>query len=86
MDGGFVTAPRGGLWTAEGEYAVENVGVPPDEEVELDPAAWRAGHDTQLERAVAILMDEMAKAPQVQAKRPAFPTPVKAPSITGKSH
>ena len=86
MDGGYVTAPRGGLWTAEGDYAVENVGVPPDEEVELDPAAWRAGHDTQLERAVAILMDEMAKAPQVQAKRPAFPTPVKSPSITASSH
>jgi tricorn protease len=74
MDGGFVTAPRGALWTAEGEYAIENRGVAPDVEVDLEPAAWRAGHDTQLERGVAILMEELAKAPPVAAKRPAFPT------------
>jgi tricorn protease len=43
-------------------------------EVELDPAAWRAGHDTQLERAVATLMDQLAKSPPVTAKAPAFPT------------
>ena len=74
MDGGYVTAPRGGLWSAEGEWAVENQGVAPDVEVELDPAAWRAGHDTQLERAVAILMDQLGKAPPVEARAPAFPT------------
>jgi tricorn protease len=74
MDGGAVTAPRIALWTAEGEYAVENRGVAPDVEVDLEPAAWRAGHDSQLEKAVAILMDELAKRPPPAAKRPAFPT------------
>jgi tricorn protease len=86
MDGGLVTAPRGALWSAEGEYAVENKGVAPDIEVEIDPASWRAGHDTQLEKAVAILMDELSKAPATVAKRPEFPTPAKKPTVTQQDH
>lgn len=74
MDGGGVTAPRIALWSAEGDYAVENRGVPPDVEVDLSPSAWRAGHDTQLEAAVSLLMQTLAKNPTVAAKRPAFPT------------
>ena len=74
MDGGAVTAPRVAIWSNEGKYEVENQGVPPDVEVEMDPAAWRAGHDPQLERAVAILMDELAKNPVVTPTRPPFPT------------
>ena len=31
MDGGFVTAPNFAFWTPEGEWEVENRGVPPDE-------------------------------------------------------
>jgi tricorn protease len=74
MDGGMVTAPRVALWSAEGEYAVENKGVAPDVEIDLEPAAWRVGRDSQLERAVAVLMADLAKRPPVAAKRPAFPT------------
>ncbi|MFL5477114.1 MAG: PDZ domain-containing protein [Gemmatimonadales bacterium] len=74
MDGGLVTAPRIALWTAEGEYAVENKGVAPDVEVDLEPAAWRKGRDSQLEKAVSVLMNELAKHPRQVAKRPAFPT------------
>jgi tricorn protease len=74
MDGGTVTAPRIAIWSAEGEYAVENRGVPPDVEVDLSPSAWRAGHDTQLEAAVSMLMQTLAKNPTVAAKRPAYPT------------
>jgi tricorn protease len=74
MDGGVVTAPRVGLWTPEGEYAVENKGVPPDIEVDLEPVAWRAGRDSQLEKAVAVLMSEVAKRPITTAKRPPFPS------------
>lgn len=74
MDGGTVTAPRIAIWTPEGEYAVENHGVAPDVEVDLSPSAWRAGHDTQLEAAVSLVMQALAKAPSVAAKRPAYPT------------
>jgi tricorn protease len=84
MDGGFVTAPRIALWAPEGEYAVENKGVPPDVEVELDPAAWRAGHDTQLERAVTLLMEELAKQPPRTYRRPPFPTWAKGTTFPGR--
>ncbi len=85
MDGGFVTAPRGGLWAPDEGWAVENKGVAPDVEVELDPAAWRAGRDSQLERAVAILMSELEKSPPAEAKIPPFPTWA-APSNTTLDH
>jgi tricorn protease len=74
MDGGYVTAPRIGLWTAEGDYAIENKGVAPDIEVELEPAGWRAGRDAQLERAVKEVMAELGRRPPARPKRPAFPT------------
>ena len=37
MDGGFITAPRGGFYNLEGKWDVENVGVAPDIEVEETP-------------------------------------------------
>ena len=73
MDGGFVTAPRVAFYTTEGTWEVENHGVPPDIEVELDPKAWREGHDLQLEKTVDILMKELEKNPPPTPKRPAFP-------------
>jgi tricorn protease len=74
MDGGYVTAPRIALWASEGEYAVENRGVAPDVDVELDPVAWRAGHDSQLEKAVALVLDALSHRPAAAPHRPPFPT------------
>ena len=62
MDGGFVTSPNFAFFTPEGKWDVENKGVTPDVEVELDPRAVREGHDPQLERAVAIAMEQLKKA------------------------
>ncbi len=73
MDGMSVTAPRVGLYTTRGQFEIENHGVAPDVAVELDPTAWRAGHDTQLERAVAIAMDSLVKEPPAIVKRPPYP-------------
>jgi tricorn protease len=73
MDGGFVTAPDAAIYGLNGEWEVENVGVPPDQEVELDPAAWRQGRDPQLERAVEWLLEELKSKPQPRYKRPPFP-------------
>ena len=42
IDGGSVTAPVGAL-RPDGEWEVENVGIAPDIEVDLDPAAVRQG-------------------------------------------
>lgn len=74
MDGGAVTAPNFAFYTPEGKWEIENHGVAPDIEVEMDPAAWRAGHDPQLEKAVEVLLEELKKHPRPpQPKRPAFP-------------
>jgi tricorn protease len=73
LDGGRVTAPHMAIWFPSGQWEVENHGVAPDIEVEFDPQAWRAGHDPQLEKAVAVVMEELKKNPHVTPKRPAYP-------------
>jgi tricorn protease len=52
IDGGSMIAPRGGFFTREDKWDVENVGVAPDVDVENWPKDVIAGHDPQLERAV----------------------------------
>jgi tricorn protease len=76
MDGGSVTAPNLAIWTEDG-FTVENVGVPPDIEVEQTPRDVIAGHDPQLERAIQVVMDELKANPPVKPKRPAYPIRVK---------
>jgi tricorn protease len=76
LDGGYVTAPNLGVWTEDG-FIVENEGVPPDIEVEQTPKDVLAGRDPQLERAIQVVMDELAKNPPKKPKRPAFPIRVK---------
>jgi len=72
MDGGRVTAPNLAIWTEDG-FIVENDGVAPDVEVEQTPKDVIAGKDPQLEKAIEIVLAELAKAPPVAPKRPAFP-------------
>jgi tricorn protease len=73
MDGGSVTAPRVAFYNRTGDWDVENHGVAPDYEVELTPKEWASGHDAQLEKAVALVMDSLKKNPLPVAKRPTFP-------------
>jgi tricorn protease len=73
IDGGAVTAPHFAFWTPEGEWEVENRGVPPDVEVEMDPKAWRAGHDPQLEKAIQLALEALEKYPTKRPQRPPYP-------------
>ena len=73
MDGGTVTSPNFGFFNPSGEWDVENHGVAPDIEVDMDPKAVHEGHDPQLERAVQIAMQQMEKNPVPVPHRPAFP-------------
>jgi tricorn protease len=73
MDGGNVTSPNFGFFSPEGQWDVENHGVAPDIEVELDPKAVHDGHDPQLERAVAVALEQLKKNPPPEPKRPAYP-------------
>jgi tricorn protease len=63
LDGGYITIPESALYSPDSQWAVENHGVDPDVEVEDQPADLLAGHDAQLETAVAILMKEIAGKP-----------------------
>jgi tricorn protease len=56
IDGGSMIAPRGGFFTREGKWAVENEGVGADIEIENFPKETIAGRDPQLERAVEEAM------------------------------
>jgi tricorn protease len=74
MDGGFVGAPSSGIYNPlTGEWEVENIGVPPDIEVEQDPELVRKGHDPQLEKAVEVALAELKKNPPPVLRRPAYP-------------
>jgi tricorn protease len=73
MDGGSVTAPSRGFWTPNNAWEVENHGVAPDVEVELDPQAVREGHDPQLEKAVELLLLDLAKHPLPTYHKPPYP-------------
>jgi tricorn protease len=72
MDGGRVTAPNLAIWTADG-FIVENEGIAPDVEVEQTPKDVIAGKDPQLEKAIEMVLAELAKAPPVVPKRPPYP-------------
>jgi tricorn protease len=56
-------APRGGFFTREGRWAVENEGTAPDIDVENWPKDVIAGHDPQLERAVAEALRQLEEHP-----------------------
>ena len=73
MDGANVTAPNLAFWAPEEGFGVENVGVPPDVDVEQTPAEVIAGHDPQLEKAIEIVMEQLKKNPPAAPKRPPFP-------------
>jgi tricorn protease len=75
IDGGSGIAPRGGFFSKDGKWAVENTGVAPDIDVENWPRDMIAGHDMQLERAVEEAM-RMLKANPVNrmTTEPAPPT------------
>ncbi len=73
IDGGSVTAPRLAFWNPDGTWDVENHGVAPDIEVELDPKAWREGRDLQLEKAIEVALEELRANPLPTHKKPAYP-------------
>ena len=73
IDGGAVTSPNFAFYSPEGKWDVENHGVAPDVEVEFDPAAWRQGRDPQLEKAVAVALEELKAHPLPNVEHPPYP-------------
>ena len=73
IDGGSVTAPRYAIYGLKGEWEVEGHGIAPDVEVQMLPKDVAAGHDAQLERAVAIVLEQLKEHPVVEPAVPPYP-------------
>jgi tricorn protease len=81
IDGGTVTAPRYAIYGLNGDWEVEGRGIPPDVQVEELPKDAAAGHDAQLERAVAIVLQQLQEHPQPASPIPPYPNYHKSDGI-----
>jgi tricorn protease len=74
MDGSMLTAPDYRMYTPEGAWEVENEGVSPDIEIELDPTEMQRGHDAQLAKAIELLLQQLEENPLPEISHPPFPS------------
>jgi tricorn protease len=65
--------PKFAFFNPNNQWDVENKGVTPDVEVEMDPNLVTEGHDPQLERAVSIALQQLKEHPVPEAVRPEYP-------------
>jgi tricorn protease len=70
VDGTHITVPRYAFSFTDFGWSVENYGVDPDVEVLISPEDWVAGRDPQLETAVRMALDALAKQPAATAPDP----------------
>ncbi|MDX1675747.1 MAG: S41 family peptidase, partial [Longimicrobiales bacterium] len=73
VDGGSVAIPAFAFVNAEGEWAVEGVGVPPDIEVIDRPEEIAAGREPIIERAVQYLLQQLEEEQYQRPETPAGP-------------
>lgn len=75
MDGGQLYVPFFRFYDTEHDWSIENEGVAPDIEAELDPIATNAGRDTQLEAAVEEVLSQLETFEDpIPDEAPAYPT------------
>ena len=73
MDGGTMSVPFFRFFTPEREWRIENEGTAPDLDVELDPTAVNRGRDTQLDAAIANVMQRLATEKPIVRRQPPAP-------------
>ena len=74
LDAGHINAPDNAFFDpSTNKWDVENWGVSPDEDVELDPYVWRQGHDAQLDAAIVEINKELAHYTPPKMQRPPYP-------------
>ncbi|HXW80389.1 MAG TPA: PDZ domain-containing protein [Acidimicrobiales bacterium] len=61
VDGTVTTQPEYAFWFEDVGWGIENHGADPDEEVVITPQDYAAGRDPQLERAIQLVLDALAK-------------------------
>ncbi|HLQ38707.1 MAG TPA: S41 family peptidase, partial [Planctomycetota bacterium] len=75
LDGGTVNVPEFGNTEPGPQWTIEGHGVDPDIVVDNDPQSVLQGRDPQLEKAVEVLLERIAKQPLPRPVRP--PAPIK---------
>ncbi len=74
LDGGFLNRPEFSRYDVEGkEWVMEGKGVEPDIYVDNDPAREFEGIDDQLNKAIEVVKEELAKKPVKLAPPPPWP-------------
>jgi tricorn protease len=71
IDGGYITRPEFGRYDLNSKWVVENKGVQPDVVVENRPEDVVKGKDTQLEKAIQMVLQDMQEHPKKLAPKPA---------------
>ena len=75
IDGGSLVVPFFRFFSTEGEWRIENEGITPDIEVDLEPDAVNRGIDTQLDRGIAEVMRQLEDYQAIkQSEAPPLPT------------
>lgn len=75
VDGGFLVVPYFRFFDTDYQWSVENEGVAPDIEVQLDPLLTNQGRDAQLEAAIAEILRQVESDPSpVPDQAPPYPT------------
>ncbi|OWK35866.1 S41 family peptidase [Fimbriiglobus ruber] len=80
IDGSFFRVPRTGVFTVRG-VNMDKEGVVPDVAVEIDPADWAKGTDTQLGKAVGVLEADVVAWKKARGL-PGTPDPATPPTKT----
>ena len=74
LDGGYLNRPEFSRYDVSGKtWIIEGVGVPPDIEVDNDPAREYAGDDEQLNRAIQEILAELKTREQDLPPPPPYP-------------
>ena len=74
LDGGTLNKPEFSRYDLAGqEWIIEGKGVDPDIYVDNDPAQEYAGFDQQLNRAIQVILDELASKEKTVAPAPPYP-------------
>lgn len=75
VDGGSLVVPYFRFYNPDQEWTIENEGVAPDIEVTLDPIATNEGRDTQLERAIEEVLNQLESFEStIPSEAPPYPT------------
>lgn len=74
LDGGVLNRPEFSRYDKDGkEWIMEGYGVDPDIVVDNDPAEEYAGKDAQLDRAIALMLEELKTKGKDLPKPPVYP-------------